>query len=254
MGYSTPSSVYVKGMDLSNDILGKMNLGDMAWLEMTGTMPTPQQSTVFNAILVTLVEHGVTPQAIAARMVFLCSPESFQAAIAAGLCGIGSRFGGGSEDAARMLTEALEQSPTATIDELARELVKTRRAEKRTIPGLGHPLHKPIDPRTPKLFEIALANGFHGRYVELMEAISRHASTNGRPLPVNAPGAIGALSCELGLPWRAARGIAVIGRAVGLVGHLIEEMKNPLAMELWLRTESEAGNNEIEKHNPSSGG
>ena len=77
---SSPDRIVVQGLDLPNQILGKLGLGDMAWLEITGKAPTPQQSAVFNSLLVTLVEHGMTPMAIATRLVYLGAPESLQSA------------------------------------------------------------------------------------------------------------------------------------------------------------------------------
>ncbi|OZI20483.1 citryl-CoA lyase [Bordetella genomosp. 9] len=241
MGRSTPDRIFVQGRDLVKDVIGTLNLGDMAYLEMTGRLPDAHQSRVFNAILVTLVEHGMTPMAIATRLVYLGAPESLQAAVAAGLCGMGTTFAGTAEGAARMLHEAWEQHNGADADSLARDIVADFRAKGRSIPGVGHNLHKPQDPRTARLFEVAAQEGHAGRYVELMQAIGRHAqAAYDKPLPVNATGAIGALCCELGISWKAARGIAVIGRAVGLVGHLVEEQGNPIAREIWLRTEEEA--------------
>jgi citrate synthase len=76
MGWSTPDKITVRGRDLCNELLGKIDLGGMAWLELTGRMPTPQEAVVFNALLVTLVEHGMTPHAIATRMVQVCAPEA----------------------------------------------------------------------------------------------------------------------------------------------------------------------------------
>ena len=117
-------------------------------------------------------------------------------------------------------------------------------ARKAVIPGIGHPVHKPIDPRTPVLFGIAERNGFRGRYVALLEAVAAEAERKmQRSLPINATGAIGAVLCELGFPWRICRGIVVISRAVGLVGHLAEEMRNPLAREIYERVEAEVYDN-----------
>lgn len=240
MGHSTPDRIFVQGYDLVQDVIGTLNLGDMAYLEMTGRLPTAQQSRVFNAILVTLVEHGMTPMAIVARLTYLGAPESLQAAVAAGLCGMGTTFAGTAEGAARLLHDAWDKRDGADADTLARAIVADFRARGRSIPGLGHNLHKPRDPRTARLFDIAAEEGHAGPYVDLMLAIGRHAeAAHGKSLPVNATGAIGALCCELGISWKAARGIAVVGRAVGLVGHLVEEQGNPIAREVWLRTEAE---------------
>jgi citrate synthase len=245
MGWSSPDRIVVRGHDLPGELLGHIDLGGMAFLEIMGRRPTPQEAEVFNALLVTLVEHGMTPQAIAARMVNLAAPEALQAAVAAGLCGVGSVFAGGSEQIARILQEALhEQPPDADLEALAMGIVGDHVARKATIPGIGHPVHKPIDPRTPVLFAIAERNGFRGRYVALLESIQVEAERRlVRSLPINATGAIGAVLCELGFPWRICRGIAVISRAVGLVGHIAEEMRNPLAREIYERAETEVFEN-----------
>lgn len=245
MGWSTRDSITVRGFDLTTQLLGKIDLGGMAFLEIKGRLPTPQEAEVFNALLITLVEHGMTPQAMAARLVNLAAPEALQAAVAAGLCGVGSVFAGGSEQTARVLQEAFKtRKDDAPIADMAEAIVADFAARRQPIPGIGHPLHKPIDPRTPVLFGIAGRNGFRGRYVALLEEISKQAEARlKRELPINATGAIGAILCELDFPWRICRGIAVISRAVGLVGHLSEEMENPLGREIWERAEQEVFDN-----------
>jgi citrate synthase len=246
MGRSTADRIFVRGHDLVEDLIGKVSLGDVAFLELKGRLPTRQESTVFNALAVTLVEHGMTPSAIAARLTHFGAPESLQGAVAAGLLGIGDRFGGSVEEAARTLQEALDD-PKAAADlrGAARDIVASHKHRKRPIAGLGHPIHKPIDPRTPRLFAIAAENGFSGRFVELMQLVSEEAAGSyGRELPVNATGAIGAIASELEIPWQVTRGLAVIARAVGLVGHLQEELNDPLAAEIWNRVEEESSAHE----------
>jgi citrate synthase len=245
MGWSTRDSITVRGHNLCTDLLGKIDLGSMAFLEIRGRLPSPQEAEVFNALLVTLVEHGMTPQAMAARLVNLAAPEALQAAVAAGLCGVGSVFAGGSEQTAKMLQDAYKNDKDGVpVAELAAVIVGDFAARRQPVPGIGHPLHKPIDPRTPVLFSIAERNGFRGRYIALLEEISKQAETRlQRELPINATGAIGAILCELDIPWRICRGIAVISRAVGLVGHLAEEMNDPLAREMWERAEQEVFEN-----------
>jgi citrate synthase len=242
IGWSTEDRIVVRGHDLVEELLGKVSLGDVAFLELKGRLPTKQESTVFNALTVTLVEHGMTPSAIAARLTYFGAPESLQGAVAAGLLGIGDRFGGSIEGAARMLQEALQDAgPSADLGPLASRIVLDHRTRKQPIPGVGHPVHKRVDPRTPKLFALAAANGLSGRHVELMNLVSDEATrTSGRLLPVNATGAIGAIACELELPWRSCRGLAVIARAIGLVAHIQEEQEEPLAGEIWARIEDES--------------
>jgi citrate synthase len=217
LGWSTRERITVRGKDLPGEILGHLSLGDMAFLELTGRVPNPKESKLFNAMAVTLVEHGVTPSALAARLTYLGAPEAMQAAVAAGLCGLGSVFVGSMEAVARMLWE------NEAVEKMQR------------VPGLGHPLHKPVDPRTTRLFEIARETGFYGRYCQRMEEIGRQKN-----LVVNATGAIGALACELGLDWRAVRGIGVMARAIGLVGHLLEESRQPMAEAVWHQIEDQA--------------
>jgi citrate synthase len=242
LGWSTADRIVVRGHDLADELLGKVPLGDVAFLELKGRLPTPQESIMFNAITVTLVEHGMTPSAIAARLTYFGAPEALQGAVAAGLLGIGDRFGGSAEDAARMLQEGLQNAePNADLSAVAKRVVAAHREAKRLIGGLGHPVHKHVDPRTQKLFALAAENGFSGRYVELMQQIAAEASRSyGRELPVNATGAIGAIASELEIPWRVCRGLAVMARAIGLVAHIQEEIDEPLAAEIWSRIEEES--------------
>ena len=215
LAWSSVDRIVVRGLDLPGEILGHLDLGDMAFLELTGRVPNPKESKVFNAMVVTLVEHGLTPSAIVARMTYLGAPEAMQAAVGAGLLGLGSVFVGSMEGVAKMLST--DSIPTGRI------------------PGLGHPLHKPVDPRAVRLFEIARETGFYGKYCKRMEQIAKE-----KKLTLNATGAIGALACELGLDWKCVRGLGVMARAIGLVGHLLEETREPMAYEIWERMEEEA--------------
>jgi citrate synthase len=225
LAWSTADRIVVRGKDLPGEILGHLNLGDMAFLELTGRTPDAKESKLFNAMVVTLVEHGVTPSALAARLTYLGAPEALQGAVAAGLLGLGSVFVGSMEGAARLLTESIQSGKDA----------KAVLAEHKRIPGLGHPIHKPIDPRTKRLFEIARETGHYGKYCKLMEEIAK-----ARGITLNATGAIGALACELGLDWKVVKGLGVMARAVGLVGHLLEETRTPMAEEVWHRVEEES--------------
>jgi citrate synthase len=235
MGWSDAERIVVRGYDLPGELLGNVDFGGMAFLELMGRVPARDEAVVFNALLVTLVEHGMTPSAIVARMTYLGAPEALQAAVAAGLCGLGTVFVGTIEGSAKFLQESLRAAgPDADLGALAAAIVADHRARGAAIPGLGHPVHKPHDPRSARLFEIAQERGFRGRYVALMEAVRARAEAEfGKVLPLNATGAIGALASELGIPWQAARGLGVMARAVGLVGHILEEIRTPIARSIW---------------------
>lgn len=163
MGWSSEKSITVCGHDLCGEVLGKLNLGDFAFLEIKGRKPTPQESVVFNAMLATLVEHGMTPMVLAARLTYLGAPEALQGAVAAGILGMGTAYAGTAEGSARILQEAI--GPTTTMEQLpqlAKQIVERHIASRSSIPGIGHTVHKPIDPRTPRLFGLAQENGAGG--------------------------------------------------------------------------------------------
>src|SRR5207302_5971097 len=145
LAWSTVDRIVVRGKDLPGEILGHLNLGDMAFLELTGRTPNANESKIFNAMVVTLVEHGVTPSALVARLTYLGAPEALQAAVAGGLLGLGSVFVGSMEGVARIVSDAIATGKDA----------RTVLAENKRMPGLGHPIHKPVDPRTVRLFQIA---------------------------------------------------------------------------------------------------
>ena len=242
LGHSTTDQIFVRGHDLAAELIGKVSLGDVAYLELTGRLPDARESVMFNALVVTLVEHGLTPSTLAARLTYFGAPEALQGAVAAGLLGMGDRFGGSIEQAARTLQDA---PPSGDLRAVAHQIVESQNARRQLIPGIGHPVHKPADPRATRLFELAAENGFSGRHVQLMELIAEEATAvYGRNLPVNATGAIAAIATEMGFDWRVTRGLAVMARAIGLVAHLQEEMDDPIAADIWSRAEADAAADE----------
>lgn len=240
IGASDLDSITLLGHDLAGELLGQITFGELAYWLVAKRRPTPQQRTMFEAVLVALADHGFTPTAIAARVTLLSAPDSIQGALAAGLLGGGSRFLGVTEDAANFLHEALAERDQLPTDEegwneLADEIVATTKAAGRFVPGLGHPVHKHGDPRTPVLFQLARDNDLFGPHLELFAAIGRaHPAVLGRTLPLNGAGTCGAVLADLDLPLGVMRGFALLARCAGLLGHLAEELTDPVGNDIYL--------------------
>ncbi len=201
---------------------------------------------MFETVLVALADHGFTPTAIAARLTYLSAPDAIQGALAAGLLGGGSRFLGVSEDTGRFLAEALAgagelPADDAGWDAVARHAVEARRAAGGLVPGLGHHLHKDGDPRTPVIVRIARHEGQYGPHLALFEAAGRVApAVLGRRLPLNGAGACGAALADLGIPLPLLRRVVLLARCAGLLGHLAEELRRPIANDIFRDVETHA--------------
>ncbi len=240
LGASDADHIWLLGHNLADDLLGQITFGELAYWMVAKRRPTAGQRVLFEAVLVALADHGFTPTAIAARVTYLSAPDSLQGAIAAGLLGGGSRFLGVTEDAANFLhdvIDTLDELPTSGSgwDDVARRVVAETKAAKRFVPGLGHPVHKQGDPRTPVLFRLARENGVFGAHLALFEAIGRvHAEVLGRHLPLNGAGVCGAVLADIELPLGATRGFAILARCAGLLGQLAEEMVDPIGNDIYM--------------------
>jgi len=238
IGTSDERSITLLGRDLAGELMGQIGFGELAFWLVAMRRPSPGELRMFETVLVTLADHGFTPTAIAARLTLASAPESTQGALAAGLLGGGSRFLGVTEDAGAFLTDALagHETPTtdAAYDDLARTAIETCRARGAFVPGLGHPVHKNGDPRTPVLIRIADESGVHGPHLRLFEALGRvHPAILGRTLPLNGAGVCGAALCDLGFGVDTLRGFALLARTAGLLGHLAEERRRPIGLDIY---------------------
>ena len=246
IGTSDSTQIRLLGQDLAADLMGKVGFGELAYWLVAGRRPTAGEVRVFEAVLVALADHGFTPTAIAARLTYLSAPESLQGALAAGLLGGGSRFLGVTEDSGRYLHDVIESLPELPADDegwdaVALEAVRQTRAQQKFVPGLGHPVHKEQDPRTPVLIAIAEQEGTRGPHLRLFEAIGRvHPQVLHRTLPLNGAGVCGAALADLGLPIELLRGFALLARAAGLLGHLAAERRNPIGMDIYLTVDRNA--------------
>lgn len=258
IGTSEGETIQLLGHDLAKDLIGKVGFGELALWLATQRRPTPQQVRVFEAVLVSLADHGFTPTAIAARLTLYSAPDALQGAIAAGLLGGGSRFLGVTEDTGRFLAKTLASvlgdlpKTDEEWDALARRAVSEARAAGRFVPGLGHPVHKTGDPRTPVIIGLAEQEGLLGPHLKLFQAIGRvHPEILGKKLPLNGAGVCGAALADLGLPPELLRGVALLARTAGLLGHIAEEMRNPIAPDIYYAVDRNAVYRPVDQTDPA---
>jgi citrate synthase len=228
---STSEDVFIRGRSLCRDLLGKLTFTEMIHFQMLGRMPSPPQTALLDACLVALMEHGLTPSVLATRLVYSSAPEAMQGAVAAGLLGVGSVFVGAMEGCAALI-ERLLAAPDVAAE--ARRIAEEHRSASEPMPGFGHPLHKPDDPRALRLFELAREQGIAARHIDAIGALSRAVdAVYGRHITINATGAIAAVLGDCGVPAEIMRGFALVSRCAGLVGHVREEQSNPAMRAIW---------------------
>jgi citrate synthase len=228
---SDETSIRLAGHDLVNDLIGQRSFTEVLYLLLCGRKPTPGETRILDACLVTLIDHGWTPTSLIARLAYDSAPSQAQIGIAAGLLAVGDVFAGTMDGCAKLLAEGITQPDTAGW---CRATAQAHRSARKPIPGFGHPFHKPDDPRPPRLFAVAAEAGVAGRHIALLRELGTAVdAAYGRHLTINATGAIAALLSEIGIPVSIMRGIAVISRSGGLAAHLVEEQKTHAAREVW---------------------
>lgn len=218
--------------DLVEDLIGKKTFTEVMFYQIMGRQPRPVDLRIIDAVLITLMEHGLTPSAIATRVVYMSAPENLQGAVASGLLAVGSSFVGTMENCAGLLQRIIAaDDPQAE----ALAIVQSHRAGKKPLPGFGHHLHKPDDPRAVKLLALARAEAeLPGKWLGALERLAATVdSVYGRHITINATGAVAALLGEIGVPATLMRGFAVISRAAGLVSHVAEEQQCPSGRYIW---------------------
>lgn len=224
---STPEAITVRGKDLCRDVIGQTDFTAWFWFLVTGKEADETQVFFANAVLTAIAEHGLVPSVVATRMTYAAAPEAFHGAVAAGLLGCGSVVLGSAEVAGQFLSGLVESGddPVAAI--------KALRAEKKAVPGYGHPLHAEGDPRANLLLRLAAEKGVEGPHIAMLRRVQAALpEAIGRPLPINVNGAIPAVMLDVGFPLAALKGISLLARTASLIGHLQEESERPIGFIL----------------------
>jgi citrate synthase len=222
-----PDRVEVRGRDLTGDLMGRLTFTEYFHLLLTGEEPTEEQRYFLDLLLVAIAEHGMMPTNVAARMTLAADPGSLQGAVAAGILGAGPVVLGTSEECARLLEEARASGRTPL--EIAQEI----HAAGGKVPGFGHPVHNPVDPRAERILELADARDVSGPHVALARDLrDAVAETWGKPLTMNVSMPIAAVMLDLGFPSSAVKAVPILARTAGLLAHLAEEQEQPLGFRM----------------------
>jgi citrate synthase len=237
--WSDKDRIEVWGSDLCQDLIGKTSFTDFFFLLVVGQRPSTEQSFFLDALLVAIAEHGLTPTAQVARMTLAAAPDALQAAVAAGLLGAGTVVLGTAELCGKLLVETATLIDEGTPDDDAVRQVTQRyfdRGDK--LPGFGHPLHHPVDPRAERVIELAKQRGIVGRHIALIQKFRPVAEALWhRPLPLNLSGPIAAILLDLDFPATMIKAIPLLARTAGLLGHLAEEQRDPMGFLLAYHAE-----------------
>ncbi len=228
----SPEDVFIRGKSLCRELIGCLTFTQALYFQAFGRMASEAEVKVIDGCLVALMEHGLTPSVLSARLIYSSAPEALQGAVAAGLLGVGSRFVGSMEGCAELLQRLL--AADGGMAEEAQRIAAEYRTSRQPIPGFGHPQHKPDDPRAICLLRLAREQGVAGRNVAAIEGLSRAIdAAYGKHITINATGAIAAVLGDCGVPAKIARGFALIARCAGLVGHIHEEQETPAMRAIW---------------------
>jgi citrate synthase len=234
-----PDRVEVRGRDLSADLMGRLSFTEYFHLLLTGREPTDDQRFFLDVLLVSIAEHGMMPTNVAARMTLAADPGSLHGAVAAGILGCGPVLLGTADACARLLEKAREKvetggAPAAVAEEMARAV----HASGGKLPGFGHPVHRPLDPRAERILELADARGVSGPHVLLARSFGdAGAGVWGRPLTMNVSMPIAAVMLDLGFPSDTVKVVPILARTAGLLAHLAEERRHPLGLHMAARAE-----------------
>ena len=234
-----PERVEVRGRDLTGELMGRLSFSEYFHLLLTGREPTEEQRFFLDLLLVSIAEHGLMPSNVAARMTLAADPESLQGAVAAGILGAGPVVLGSSEACARLLATGQERVAAGEdCPAVARQLVRAIQAAGGKVPGFGHPVHRPVDPRAERILELADERSASGPHVLLAgELAGAVAETYAKPLPMNVALAIAAVWLDLGYTPETAKTIPILARTASLLAHLVEEQERPLGLYLAAKDE-----------------
>jgi citrate synthase len=221
-----PNTILIRGYPV-DEMMGRLSFAEAVYLLLMGELPSPAIGRMLNAVLVSSLDHGVTPPSTLAARNVATSGAPLKDSVAAGILAFGPHHGGDIESCMRFLDTGLSLVRNgATMQQSAETLADSCLKDGQTPPGFGHRFHT-RDPRAARLFQMALELELEGEHIRMIRAIERvldaRKEEHGRQLPVNVDGAIAAISADLGFAYELGNAIFLISRLPGLIAHAHEE-------------------------------
>ncbi len=232
----TPNRILVRGYRL-DDLMGRINFGEGLYLLLTGELPSPSIGRLMDAMLVSFIDHGVTPPSTLVARNAATTGSSLRGAVAAGVLGFGRYHGGDALACRALLDEGLELVREGQTMAAAARAVAARHVASGDIPppGFGHRYHS-TDPRATRLLQIAHELEVDQDYAHMLRALelalTQDPSLRNQPLPINVDGAIAAICGDMGLPSEVADALLIISRVPGLAAHALEEQRREKPMRV----------------------
>lgn len=221
-----PNEIEIRGYPV-DELMGRLNFGEAVYLLLRGELPTPSIGRLFTAVLLSSIDHGVTPPSTLAARHVAAAGSSLNSAVAAGVLAFGAYHGGDIEAVMRCLQEGISMHHGGmSYEDAARTLLKKHCGDGVNPPGFGHRIHT-RDPRAARLMQLAHELDLDGEHCRLLRVVERVINaTPGRaqhPLPLNIDGAIAAVCGDLGFGPEIGNGLFIISRVPGLLAHVVEE-------------------------------
>jgi len=221
-----PNKIQVRGYPL-DEMMGRLGFAEAVYLLLMGELPTPSIGRMLNAVLVSSIDHGVTPPSTLAARNVATSGAPLKDCVAAGILAFGPHHGGDIETCMRFLDRGLAIVRSGrTLQQAADAIVSECAEQREPPPGFGHRFHS-RDPRAARLFQMVLELELEGEHVRLIRAVERTLERRraefDRSLPVNVDGAIAAICADLGFAYELGNAIFLISRLPGLIAHAHEE-------------------------------
>jgi citrate synthase len=234
-----PDRIEIRGHDLAGDLMGRLSFTEYFHLLLTGREPAEDERFFLDLLLVSIAEHGLMPSNVAARMTLAADPDSVHGAVAAGILGAGPVILGAAEQCADLLADAqVRVAAGAAPVDVANATARTIHTAGGRVPGFGHPLHRPFDPRAERILELADARGVSGPHVMLARCLrDAVAEVWAKPLTLNVSLPIAAVLLDLGYPPAIVKAVPVLARTAGLLAHLAEEQQQPIGFLLAAKAE-----------------